>query len=46
MAAPHILITFNETYKDTKEAWVTGYTGSSGWDVAAVVLTVPVRFFH
>lgn len=38
-----VLITFNETYKETKETWVTGYTGTTGAEVALVVAAVPVR---
>ncbi len=37
------LVTFDGDYKAQKEEWVTGYTGTSGAEVAAVVATVPVR---
>ncbi len=36
------IITFNETYKERKEKWVTGYTGTGGWEVVAVIAAVPV----
>lgn len=37
-----ILVTFNDSYKHTKERFVTGYTGTSGAEVAMVVAILPV----
>jgi len=37
-----IIVTFNESYKLTKERWVTGYTGTNGNEVALVVAILPV----
>jgi hypothetical protein len=36
------LVTFDGDYKAQKEAWVTGFTGAAGYEVALVVATVPV----
>lgn len=35
-----------KTYKEMKEAWVTGHTGSSVADVNSVALAMPVPYTH
>jgi hypothetical protein len=44
--APLSLTNMAKTYKQLKEAWVSGHTGSSVADVNSVSLAMPVPYTH
>jgi hypothetical protein len=43
---PRSFPTMAKTYKQMKEAWVSGHTGSSVADVNSVSLAMPVPYTH